>query len=87
MIAGLCTVLLAFALQLRKHQKTSARRPSMKAVRQVIALNGISYLQMTSIGSHSTPGTKKGGKKERPFVKENWFRPSTEKSLQIMRIL
>ena len=49
---GLCTDLLVFALQLRKLRKASARRPSMKAVRQAIAPNGVPYLQMRSVGSH-----------------------------------
>ena len=37
----------------------------MKAVRPVIAANGVPYLQMRSIGSHSTSGREKEGKKER----------------------
>ena len=52
---GLCKDLLAFALQLRK---TSARRPSMKAVWAV----EVPYLQIRSVGSHSTPGREKEGK-------------------------
>jgi hypothetical protein len=63
---GLCTDLLAFALQLRK---TSARRPSDEGtVRQVIASNGVSFLQMRSIGWHSTSGREKGGIKERSYA-------------------
>ena len=50
-------------LQLRK---TSARRPSdERVVRPVIASNGVSFLQMRSVGSHSTSGMKREGKKER----------------------
>ena len=39
----------------------------MKTVRPVIALNGVGvfYLQMSSVGSHSTSGREKKGKKER----------------------
>ena len=62
---GLCTGLLAFALQLRRTPETSARRPSIKAVRPVIALNGVPYLQMRSVGSHSTSGRDKKEEKER----------------------
>ena len=63
MILGLCTDLLAFALQLRK---TSARRPSDKGVvRAVIVSNGAAFLQMRSVGSHSTSGREKEGIKER----------------------
>ena len=32
----------------------------MKAVRSVIASNGVPYLQMRSLGSHSTSGRKEG---------------------------
>ena len=35
----------------------------MKSMRPVIASNGIPYLQMRSIGPHSTPGREKEGKK------------------------
>ena len=63
---GLCTDLLAFALQPRKPQKTSARRPPDEgAVRPVIALNGVPFLQMRSIGSHSMSRRGKEGNKER----------------------
>ena len=31
----------------------------MKVVRQIIASNGVSYLQMTSVRSHSRPGKEK----------------------------
>ena len=58
----LCTDLLVFTLRLRK---TSARRPSMKALLPVIASNGVSYLRMTSVRSHSTSGREKEGMKER----------------------
>ena len=37
----------------------------MKAVRSVIALNGIPYLQVKSLRSHSTSGREKGGMKGR----------------------
>ena len=46
-------------------QKTSARRPSDEgAVRPVIASNGVPFLQTRSVGSHSTSGREKEGKKE-----------------------
>ena len=49
-----------------KPQKTSTRRPSDEgAVRPVIASNGLPFLQMRSVGSHSTSGREKEGKKER----------------------
>ena len=52
---GLCTDLLAFTLQLRK---PSARRQSDEgAVRPVIASNGVPFLQMRSVRSHSTKTT------------------------------
>ena len=48
-----------------KTQKSSARRPSVKrAVRLVIAPNKIPFLQMRSVGSHSTSGREKEGNKE-----------------------
>ena len=54
---GLCTDLLAFALQLRKTRKTSARRPSDEgSVQPVIASNRVPFLQMRSVGSQSMPG-------------------------------
>ena len=56
--------LLAFTTK-ETPQKTSARRPSMKAVRPVIASNEVLHLQMRSVGSHSTSGIEKEGKKER----------------------
>ena len=43
---GLCTGLLVFAL-------------SMKAMRPIIASNGVPLLQMRSVCSHSTPGREK----------------------------
>ena len=47
-------------------RKTSARRLSEEgAVRPVIASNGVPYLQMTSVGSQSTPGMGNGERKER----------------------
>ena len=42
--------------------KTSARRPSDEgAVRLVIASNRVSFLQMRTVGSHSTSGREKEG--------------------------
>ena len=41
---------------------TSARRSSMKAVQPVIVSDGVPYLQMRSVGSHSTPGMEMEGK-------------------------
>ena len=61
----LCTDLLAFSLQLRK---TSARRPSMKAVLQVIPSNGVPYLHMRSVGSHITSGVGKEGKMDNKLI-------------------
>ena len=40
----------------------------MKAVRPVTASNGMPSLQMTSVGSHSTSGRDKEGKKVRKGV-------------------
>ena len=49
-----------------KPQKTTARRPSDEgAVGPVIASNGVPFLQMRSVGSHSTSGREKEGNKER----------------------
>ena len=36
----------------------------MKTVRSVIVSNGAPYLRMRSVGSHSTSGMEKEGKKE-----------------------
>ena len=36
----------------------------MNAVQPFIDLNGVPYLQMTSVGSHSTSGRKKVGKED-----------------------
>ena len=58
----LCRDLLAFTSQLRK---ISTRRPSMKSVRLVIASNGVPYILMRSVGSHSRSEREKEGKKER----------------------
>ena len=43
----------------------------MKTVPPVIASNGVLYLQMTSVGSHSRSGTerKKKGKKKRSGIR------------------
>jgi hypothetical protein len=50
----------------RKPQKTSARRSSDKgAVRSDIASNGVPFLQMRSVGSHSTSEREMEGNKER----------------------
>ena len=57
-------VLLAFILQLIKNRKCPARRPSMKAMGPVITSSGVSYLQMSSVGSHSRSGMEEKGKKE-----------------------
>ena len=65
MILGAVHSSPGFALRLRKPRKTSARRPSDEgAVRPVIASNGVPFLQMRPVGSHSTSGRKKEGKKE-----------------------
>ena len=46
-----------------KPQETSARRPCDEgAVGRVIASNGVPFLQMRSVGSHSTSGREKEGK-------------------------
>ena len=37
----------------------------MNAMRSVIASNGVTFLQMRSVGSHSTSGREKEGNKER----------------------
>ena len=63
MIPGLFTDLLAFALRLRNTPETSVKRPSMKAVRPVIPSNVVPYLQMISVGSHSTSGREAEGMK------------------------
>ena len=58
----LCTDLLAFALP----QKTSTRRPSDEgALRPVIALNGVPFLQIRSVRSHSPSAREKEANKER----------------------
>ena len=44
--------------------KPQLRDHLMRALRPVIASNGIPYLQMTSVGSHSTPGREREEKKE-----------------------
>ena len=62
---GLCTDLLAFAYSREKPQKTSARRPSdERAVRPDIASNGVPFLQLKSVGWHSTSGREKEGRKK-----------------------
>jgi hypothetical protein len=56
---GLCTDPLAFTLHLRKIPENLVRRPPIKIVLTVIALNGVPFLKRRSIGSHSTSGRKK----------------------------
>ena len=47
-------------------EKTSARRPSDEgSMRPVIASNGVPFLQIRSVGSHSASGREKEGIKER----------------------
>ena len=49
--------------------KTSARRPSIKAMRPVIASNRVTNLQMRSVRSHSTSGREEDGiKKGRSWI-------------------
>ena len=45
--------------------KPHLRESLMKAVRPFIALNGVPYFQMRSVGSHRTLGRDKKGKKEK----------------------
>ena len=53
-------------LQLRKLRKISTRRPPDEgSVRPVIASNGVPFLQMRAVGSHSTSGREKEGIKKR----------------------
>ena len=67
---GLCTDLLAFALQLRK---PSARRPSDEgALRPVIASNRVPSLQMKSVGSHSTSWRDEEGRNVKDGVGIIW---------------
>ena len=71
---GLCTDLLAFALQLRKTRKTSARRRLMKFVRPIIASNGVNSLQMRRIGSHSIQEERrKERRKGRGMGRSNYY--------------
>ena len=46
-------------------EKTSDRRPSDGAVGPFIDSNEVPYLQMISVGPHTTSGWVKEGKKER----------------------
>ena len=63
-------------------RKTSARRSSMKAVGSVIASNGVPYLQMRSVGSHSTSGREKEANRDRATaVDSNLKQPVTNSSL------
>ena len=53
----------------------NSTRPSMKALRPVIASNGAYFFQMRSVGSHSMSVWEKEGKKERTLkkgVQERW---------------
>ena len=78
MILGVCTDLLAFALQPRK---TSARRQAdERAVRPAISSNGVPFLQMRmrSVGLHSTSG----GEKER--MGSDKITPRTRHSFEIL---
>jgi hypothetical protein len=43
----------------------------MKAVRAVISSNGVPYLQMRLMGSHSMSGMEKEGQKERTGLRFN----------------
>ena len=69
-----------------KHGKTSASRPSMKAVRPVIASNGAPYLQMRSLVSYSTSWREREGKKERSgwivWFPNNWCFLNINKDLR-----
>ena len=49
----------------RKPQLGSRRPSNEGAVRPVIVSNGVLFIQMRSIGSHSTSGREKEGNKER----------------------
>ena len=67
-------------------QKTSARRPSDEgAVRPVIGSNGFPFLQMRSIGSHSTSGREKEGNEERTGRDPNLWLGELMPHLQIER--
>ena len=59
MILGLCTDLLEFTLMTRKTPEDHL----MKTVLQVIASNGGLFLQMWSVGSHTSWEEKGGNKK------------------------
>ena len=39
-------------------------KPQLETVRPVIASNGVPFLQIRSVGTHSTSGREKEGKKE-----------------------
>ena len=58
----MCTDNLAFVLRLRKTPEQGGRL--MKVVRPFIASNGVPYIQMRSVGSHSTSGREKNGRTE-----------------------
>jgi hypothetical protein len=59
-IMGLAIDLLALAY-IRAKLQASGRRQSIKTMRLVIASNGVPYLQVRSVGSHSVPGREKEG--------------------------
>ena len=61
-------------------QKTSARRPSMKAVRPVVASNGALYFQMKSVSSHSTWEREKRTMMPRTNERSVWNRRSASYS-------
>ena len=78
---GLCTDLLAFALQLRK---ISAKKPSIKSVRTAITSNGIPSLQIRSVIYHSTSGREKEGKNKNGQDSQELEEVSlSEKSIQL----
>ena len=64
MIPGLCTDLLAFALQLRKTPENLSYETVNEGYVTSHRINGLPYLQIRSVGSHSMPGREKEGKKK-----------------------
>ena len=50
----------------------------MKAVGPVITSNGVPYIQMTSIGSHSTSGREKKGM---DYLGENYHQSGIEQNI------
>ena len=51
-------------LTVEENPENPVRRPSMMAKQSLIASNRVPSLQLRSIGSHSTLGREKGGKKQ-----------------------